>query len=295
MQEKLKWNFDYEFEGQQHSKTKYVIYKIENTISNKYYIGQTQRELRMRWNDYKYNLLNPIKQHKKNGNKRLKYSVQKYFNQTGNLDFLKFSIIEIINSDLCLMERKKEISKREKYWIKEFREKYGYENVWNVMDGGDKNFMSQEVIKKIIESKLKFYQTPQGLVLKEKLSKIHKGKTISEEMKKAVGEMAKKRKGEKHPMYGKTGELNPMYGKKHSKESKQIMSQNRKGKKGGMENHNAKIYDLSDNPLISPTGEIFKTIECLTQFCKKFKLNRSPLRNLLKQKIKQYKKWHLLN
>ena len=45
-------NFDYTFNNTGHfSRTKYVIYCIENTKSGKFYIGQTTQELKDRWKD----------------------------------------------------------------------------------------------------------------------------------------------------------------------------------------------------------------------------------------------------
>ena len=95
----LNWNLNYTFNNGQHSRTKYVIYLITNTISQKYYIGQTRRFLFKRWADYKNDLLKPINTEKKSGsNIKLKRSVQKLFKKQGNVDFLKFSMAPLISS-----------------------------------------------------------------------------------------------------------------------------------------------------------------------------------------------------
>lgn len=285
----LKWNFNYEFNNSHHSKTKFVIYRIENTISKKYYIGQTKRELRYRWNSYKYNLLLPNKNN--SCNLKFKNSVQKHFNIIGDLSFLHFSIIEIINPNLSLDEKRIEIDNKEKYWISEYRKLYGKENVYNVMDGGS----SFDSGNKISKSKKEFYQTEQGKLLKEKLSKIHKGKIISDQHKAIISNVCKQRIGKNHPMFGRNGKLNPMFGIKHSETSKNEMSRNRKGKSSGMDNKNAKIYDLSNNPLMSPTGELFYVVECCSEFARKYNLSLPSFNKLLNKQIKTHRKWRLIN
>lgn len=290
--ENIKLNFNYEFNNSYHSKTKFIIYKIENTISKKYYIGQTKRELRHRWNDYKYHLLSPIKKNKKNDcNLKFKNSVQKHFNIIGDLSFLHFTIIEIINPNLSLDEKRIEIDNKEKYWISEYRKLHGKENVYNVMDGGS----SFDSGNKISKSKKEFYQTERGKLLKEKLSKIHKGKIISDQHKAIISNVCKQRIGENHPMFGRIGELNPMFGIKHSETSKNKISKNRKGKNSGIDNKNAKIYDLSNNPLMSPTGELFCVVECCSEFARKHNLLPRSLNKLLNKQLKTHRKWRLIN
>lgn len=294
----LTWNFNYEYQGKQHSRTKCVIYKVENTISGKVYIGQTRRMLWQRWQDYKYNLLTPVSSQRTNGtNVKLRRSVQKHFKQHGNIDFLKFSIVEVveIDSDMSLQSKQKLLNAQEQSHIKAFRKTHGRHKVCNVLDGGNQYVFTNEDRASISKAKKRFYKTEEGLALKEKLSKIHAGKTMSEECKKKLSESHKGLfVGNKHPLYGVTGTNSATYGMVHTEKSKKLMSENRKGKNSGLSNHNTKIFDLTKNPLVSPDGVVVNQIVCLTSFCKVHHLHRGRFRQLLKSEISNYKGWHLV-
>lgn len=293
----LTWNFNYEYNGNHCSETKYVIYKIENTISGKVYIGQTSRMLKKRWQDYKYNLLTPISSKRTNGtNVTLRRSVQKHFKQHGNIDFLKFSIIEVvyIDSDANLQLKQKLLNVQEQFYVKAFRNIHGRHNVCNVLDGGNQYVFTNEDRASISEAKKRFYKTKEGILLREKLSKIHAGKTLSEECK---NKLSKSHKGlftgNKHPLYGVKGTNSATYGMVHTEKSKRKMSENRKGKNAGTNNFHTKIFDLSKNPLMSPDGATIKQIVCLSNFCKIHHLHRGRFRQLLKSEISSYKGWHM--
>jgi group I intron endonuclease len=292
---KLNWYFDYTFNGKQHSRTRNVIYKIENTLSGKLYIGQTKRMLFERWRDYKYDLLRPIQVKKRSGaNIKLKRSVQYYFKQIGNVEFLRFSIVEIVDcSNVDPRSLEDFLGEKERYHIKELRKKHG-NMVCNVLDGGTVRVFNDNGKQNISEAKKRFYQTEKGEALKEKLRNIQTGHTISEETRKKLSESHKGLlAGDKHPLFGKTGELSSTYGMKHKQESIRKMKQNRKGKCSGMDNHNAKIYDLSDRPLVSNTGELYRQIVCLSAFCKLHALHPTHLRNVISGKNKSHKGWKL--
>jgi group I intron endonuclease len=292
----MEWQFDYRYGGAQHSRTKNVIYKIENTISGKIYIGQTRRTIRERWLNYKYDLLKPIQKQRKSGtNIKLKRSVQKHYLETGNVDFLRFSIVEVVDTSVATNEAEigKLLCEREQFHINEFKLIYG-SKVCNVITGGRNYSFTKEDKINISESKKRFYQTEKGEALKEKLRNIQTGHTISEETRKKLSESHKGLlAGDKHPLFGKAGELSPTYGMKHKQESINKMKQNRKGKCSGMDNHNAKIYDLSDRPLVSNTGEIYRQIVCLSAFCKLHALHPTHLRNVISGKNKSHKGWKL--
>lgn len=87
------------------------IYKIENLINHKIYIGQT--------NDYKRRFL----EHKNKGYKKetkvLYYAFDKY-----GIENFDFSIIEFVEN----------YNEREKYWIKYYD---SFENGYNMTEGGD--------------------------------------------------------------------------------------------------------------------------------------------------------------
>lgn len=295
--QQLTWNFHYEFDGKHHSRTRSIIYKIENTISGKVYVGQTRRMLFERWANYKYDLLRPIQTKRRTGtNIQLKRSVQKHFKQTGNVDFLKFSIVEII--DVADTKSKEEIEKmlgeRERHYIAEFRKTHGKAKVCNVTDGGRGNSFTYEGKLNISEAKKRFYQTEEGIALKEKLRKMQTNRKISEETRKKLSESHKGLlAGNKHPMFGKTGELNPMHGVHHTPESIEKIRQNRKGKHSGTDNHNTKVYDLSANPLVSASGETHTQVVCLNAFCQQHGLHTTHLRNVINGKNKSHKGWKL--
>lgn len=286
-QENLRWNFDYSFNGEQQSDTRNVIYKIENTVSGKVYIGQTRRPLRQRWLDYKYDLLKPIQKKRKWGtNVKLKHSVQKHYLETGNIDFLKFSIIEIV--DVSSASDAKEIGRllcdREEFHIKGYKQIYGRENVCNVIDNSRNYAYSEKDKMNISEAKKRYYQTDEGLELRKRLSTMATGRIPSEEARKKMSIAHKgMRVGEKHPMHGKTGILSPTYGRKHSEASIEKMKQNMT-RRSGKANHNTKTYDLSADPLVSPTGETYTEITCLHAFCVQHNLGTSHLRAVIFRK-----------
>lgn len=294
----LRWNFDYNFNGQQCSKSRYVIYKIENTISGKIYIGQTRRMLHQRWANYKYDLLRPIQKSRNSGtNLKLKHSVQKGYEETGNIDFLKFSILEIINiMTATIDEMGKLLCDREEHYIKEYRITNGPDKICNVIaDMRSYNFTDIDK-SSISESKKKYYQTEEGKALKQKISVMHKGHKISEETRKKLSEShIGLFAGENHPLYGKKGELSSTYGLIHNHDSIEKMKQNRKGKNLCLDNHNTKTYDLSSNPLVSPVGEIHTQIIGLHPFCMKHGLSTTHLRNVIygSPEHKSHKGWRL--
>lgn len=69
---------------------------------------------------------------------------------------------------------------------------------------------------------------------KERISKTHKGKIISEEVRIKISKTRKERGsslGDRNPMFGKKGELSPHYGKSLTQEHKDKISESHKGKK----------------------------------------------------------------
>lgn len=84
-----------------------------------------------------------------------------------------------------------------------------------------------------------------------------------------------------------------MFGKKHSAASIEKMSKSRKEKNiVGMKHPRAKIYE--NIKLLSPEGEIFTRIECLSVFAREHNLSIPSLHNLINGKSNQHKGWKLI-
>jgi len=95
-----------------------TIYKIENLVNGKVYVGQTVKKPKYRLHRHKAELLN---------NNHSNDYFQRAFNKYG-LESFKASIIEQVHVDL--------LDEREVYWIKYYRLKDG---VYNLEGGGNKN------------------------------------------------------------------------------------------------------------------------------------------------------------
>jgi group I intron endonuclease len=81
-------------------------------------------------------------------------------------------------------------------------------------------------------------------------------------------------------------------GKIISKEIREKISQNRKGKNSGRNSTSAKVYE--GFTLLSPDGTTYNRIECLTEFAKDNNLNMKCLWKLLKGKLKSSQGWKLI-
>lgn len=152
---------------------------------------------------------------------------------------------------------------------------------------------TEETIEKLTQSIKESYKTEAGQTRKEKMSKARLGKSFE----KLYGEEKTKEIKNKLSINGKT---NPnciisrfQKGHQFALETKQKISKSKKGKYLGMTSPRAKIYDLSSNPLISPTGEQITEIKCINEFCRKYNLENKNLHAVLKGKRKSHKGWFL--
>jgi len=235
----------------------YTVYK-HIFPNNKIYIGITSRKPEIRWNKGKGYKLCPL----------MNKAIQKY-----GWENVKH---EILFTNLS----KEQAEQKEIQLIKEYKcnnEKYGY----NIENGGNccgthseetkrkiaakskgnkyclGRHISKEHIRKLYEGRIKKYKET-GIYAsheymhtkeyKNKISKALTGIKRSEETKKKLSKIAKKRIGNK----------NPMYGKKHNEETKQKIREKALGKKVS-ENTKKKIsqnskskrkvnqYDLNGN------------------------------------------------
>lgn len=272
-----------------------IIYKAQNKINNKVYIGQTIKELEIRKKQHFYN-----SNINKNENKsHFKSSIEKY-----GFDVFEWSILDTANSF-------NELNFKEIFYIKYYKSTnptYGYNlssggnnpilrGVYNGMYGKTHTEEAKQKIRdnmigltwderlgaeKSKEVKIKLSEANLGskrsVETKRKMSKNqwlkNKGYLISGDKNPNYGnkwteDQKNKVSGENNGMYKKgyliSGENNGMYGKKHTEETKQKMSIKRKGKN----NHRyyqidcieeiISFYELGYSiPFISNTFKVYK-------------------------------------
>ena len=225
-----------------------VIYKIENLVNGKVYIGQTTKGFDKRYRGH--SIEGVYKYHKSkfesndNYNKHLYNAIEKY----GFENFKVYEQFDIAFSKI-------ELDIKEKVYITLYNstnKEYGYNN----KEGGANGKHTEETKRKISLMQMGennyWYGTHGPMYGKTTWNKgiktgqipWNKGKHISEETKKHLSEINKgKFLGENHPMYGKhhteeaknkisqslKGNTN-MLGKHHSEETREKLRQINKGK-----------------------------------------------------------------
>ena len=192
----------------------YYVYLILNKVNGKTYVGQ--RKSYKEWNNDSY----------MGSGKLLRLAKKKH----GIENFEKFLI------QYCYS--KEETDKAEKFWITEYRNRGKAE--YNIADGGQgggfKGRHHSEETKIKISEKCK--EAFKSEIVKQKLSKINKGKCFSDEHKKKISESLKGKNKGKHRTdeqkrrmsEAQKGENNPFYGRQHSAETKKKISESNKGK-----------------------------------------------------------------
>lgn len=192
----------------------YYVYLILNKVNGKTYVGQ--RKSSKEWNNDSY----------MGSGKLLKLAKKKH----GIENFEKFLI------QYCYS--KEETDKAEKFWIAEYRSRGKAE--YNIADGGQgggfKGKHHSEETKIKISEQCK--ETFKSEIVKQKLSKSHKGKCFSDEHKLNLSESLKGKNKGKHRTdeqkrrmsEAEKGENNPFYGRQHSAETKKKISESNKGK-----------------------------------------------------------------
>ena len=191
-----------------------IIYKIENKINGKIYIGQTTKTFDER---YGGDIRNTHNEHLRNSIEIC--GVENFY----------------IDKCVCECETKEELDRVEQFYIYVYNTmdpKHGY----NMQSGGSNGKPSEETKQKISESlkgeknpmygkNSEDYMTPEAIKIKrEKLSKANSGensywwgKHLSEETKKKISK-------------ANSGENSGMWGKKISEEHKRKISETHKGK-----------------------------------------------------------------
>jgi group I intron endonuclease len=181
------------------------IYKIENQVNDKVYIGKSVDVQKRLW-DHKSYLRNDNHQ-----NPHLQNSYNKYGEKNFNFQILLYCG----EDNLAFYEQRA---------MDEY-ESYNRDKGYNIVPKSDHSEMSEEHKKKIskalegIERSEEFIQK-----LKDRDKHGFEGKSHSDEWKEYMSDL---KSGKGHHMYGKT----------HSKESKRKMSENRKGE----DNENSKL------------------------------------------------------
>lgn len=165
-----------------------IIYIIRNKINNKVYVGQTTKSFEERYN---YGL-------EKHHNAHLRNSIKKYGLES-------FEIIK----EYDIAYSKEQLNYLESVYIDYFNStnvKLGY----NKRDGGSNGKLSEETKRKISK------RTKEAMTsaVKQKISEVHSGKTLSEETKRKMSE-------------SHSNENHHMYGKNHSEETKRKISESR--------------------------------------------------------------------
>lgn len=185
-----------------------IIYKIENQLNGKVYIGKTEKTIKYRWNRHLYYV-------RKNVNRYLYDAIRKY----GEFNF---TITEIESCDSCIL------NERERFWIRVYKsteKEYGY----NMAEGGEGGNIGEAGYEKMANKKRGVKHTQEH---NDNISKSLKGKSphpMTEEINQKISQKLKEL-GCKPPLTALYGENHPMYNKHHRQESKDLISKARKGK-----------------------------------------------------------------
>lgn len=174
------------------------IYKIENKLNHKVYIGQSV-DIQKRWIGHRYELNKGV-----HGNTHLQSAWNKY-----GADSFNFSIVQ-----LCDEQQLNDLEVEYIAYYKSYDDKYGY----NLTIGGDgvRGWVPTEEWREKIKQANVGENNPMY------------GKHHTEETKNKIREQ---KIGDKNAMYGKRGELSPNYGRQHTDDFKKRQSEMQKGKK----------------------------------------------------------------
>lgn len=195
------------------------IYKIQNKINNKIYIGQTVKTIESRFKGHVWGAIS----------NRSNTALARAFRKHG------IQLFEISLIDFC--DNKDKLNEKEKYWIQYYDCKTP--NGYNLTDGGEgmNGYMQSEEHKQKIsialQGKLKSEEH------KRKVGDALRGKVHSKEMnektsiatKRAMDNLSLEKKERMKTMKGKTGKEHNRYGISRSEESKIKNSLAQTGKK----------------------------------------------------------------
>lgn len=223
------------------------IYKIENKINHRVYIGLTS-DFRKRRNKHRSELSKGM-----HSNPNLQSDYDYY-----GKDVFLFSVIEN-----CSEEDGKDI---EDYWIEYFG---GIESnlVYNCQNNKQQNklMVEHQNAKKIGRSMSESFKS----MMRDKMivNNPMRGKHHTDVTRKKLSES---HLGEKNHMYGKTGEKSPNYGRKHSKQAKE---------KCRLANLGKRKYD---NDFIEKLRGDYRLIGTYSGVAEKYNINVTSVTNLIK-------------
>ncbi len=193
----------------------FSIYLVTNIVTGKVYVGKTGNTVHDRWTD-----------HKSNARRGAEGYLYRSMRKHGEINFQVQTIATVPTET--------EANNLERIWIlllESHRESFGY----NLTLGGDGVRMNEATKIKISRTRTGVsFHTPES---KAKISAAHKGKKLSPERAKAIGdrfrgvplteEHKQKLSEAKQGVY--VGEKHPMFGKKHTSESISKMSFSKTG------------------------------------------------------------------
>ena len=241
-----------------------IIYKIENTVNGKCYIGQTteKRGFKGRYQNKGNRIERVYKRHKKEkeGNR---YYIENLLNDIEKYGFESF----VVHEEFDTAYSQEELDSLEKKYILEFN---CVDNGYNNDDGGSNGKHSIETRQKISKN----HRDCKGE------NNPNYGKPRSKESRE---KMSNSIKGEKHPMYGKH----------HSMEARKKMSESSKGKKHSDETKQkmSKIFSGENNPrarkvICLNDNKVFNTGKECAEY---YKLNKNTIIRICKHRQEQTK------
>lgn len=148
----------------------YLIYRILNLKTRKFYIGRTETSIKQRWSVHiahaKYGDKYTAKSGKKVGQTYLYRSMRKY--GVENFEIKQIDQANSYDHMVCL----------ENFYIKYYNsldQKYGYNLVTDEYDSGDRRIISEEMRARISLNTHLMYNKPSGVTFDKRRNKFHLG------------------------------------------------------------------------------------------------------------------------
>ncbi|MEH1957658.1 NUMOD3 domain-containing DNA-binding protein [Nostoc sp.] len=229
------------------------IYAIINLDTGKRYIGSTGKNFSHRWSGHISSLRN---------NKHHSPRLQNAWNKYGE-DKFEFKILEVVPKEEWVDN--KYLMDIEQMYLDTYQPEYNIcptagSNLGRVWSEEYRKTMSKALKGKrhSEESKQKMSLAKKGIPISEEASNKRKSKNHKHSQE-SLFKMSLKKKGSNNPMYGQRGE-NSKYSKEYS--------------------------------FISPLG-VVHNFKGMSEFCKRFNLDKSTMLNVAKGVYKQHKGWTL--